>query len=124
MLNWGTNHEEWSNDPVYYNAETDLYPERSLLEQMMQRLILDFAQDRIHHYEQSDGYRNRNVSKLALLQRGPGRLDKVSKQHADDHGEQDPYSEEAVEPAEAFDDWNGLLAFRDGTLLLRFYIGV
>lgn len=49
-LGW-TDHEQWRNDPVYYEGEADLDPYLSRPERMVQRLILDFAEDGVHHYQ-------------------------------------------------------------------------
>lgn len=46
-------HKKRSHDPVHENAEADLDPDRPLAEHAMQGLVLDFAQDGIHHHQQA-----------------------------------------------------------------------
>ena len=39
----GIHHKKRSNDPIQNNAETNLNPNRSLVEDVVQRLVLDLA---------------------------------------------------------------------------------
>lgn len=43
-------HKQRSHDPVHENAEADLDPDCPLAEHTMQGLVLNFAQNRIHHH--------------------------------------------------------------------------
>lgn len=44
-----------SNDPVYNDAEANLLPEIPLGQELVQRLVLNLAQDGVHHDQQSNG---------------------------------------------------------------------
>lgn len=94
-----TNHEERGNDPIHEYTEPDLYPKSACSKKTMQRLKPHFTQNRIHHDEQADSYRDGYPDEFTLLERGSGFFDEVSKEDTDDHGEEDPYCEEAVEPS-------------------------
>jgi hypothetical protein len=53
----GPYHDEWSEHPVDNNAEEDLVPDCLSLEDMVKSFVSDFAEDWIHHYEETDCYR-------------------------------------------------------------------
>lgn len=56
----------------------------------MQGLVLDFAEDGVHHYQESNCYWDGNVEKGAAMEGGAGVGDKVTEEDADEHGEEDP----------------------------------
>lgn len=47
-------HEERGDDPVHEDAEANLDPNLARAEDAVQGLILDLAQDRVHHDKQTD----------------------------------------------------------------------
>jgi hypothetical protein len=49
-----TDHEKWSDEPIYHNTEANLNPDGSLAEDEMESFIFDFAKDRIHHDKESN----------------------------------------------------------------------
>ncbi len=115
-----TYHEERCHDPVDEHAEGDILPDASVREDAVQNLVLHFAENRIHHHQQPDRwnrssadlrrerkgwtrrrtYRDGHIRKLALLQRRPDFRHEIAQQDPEDHGEEDPEGQEAVEPAE------------------------
>jgi hypothetical protein len=71
----------------------------------------DFAEDGVHHDEETycdwEGY----TDELASLEGGPGGGDEVSEENADGHGEDYPDYEEAVEEGEAAEGRDGFVGF-------------
>jgi hypothetical protein len=51
-------HEEWSYDPIYNDTESDLLPDATMREYYVKRLVPDLAENRVHHDEQSNSFRN------------------------------------------------------------------
>ena len=51
-----TYHQEGRDQPVHHHAKHNLFPNLARSKGPMQRLILDLAQDRIHHDQQADRY--------------------------------------------------------------------
>lgn len=51
----GAYHNKGRNNPIRNNAETNLHPHLTLLEDEMEGLVPDLAQDRVHHHKQSNG---------------------------------------------------------------------
>lgn len=83
----------------------------------MQGLIFDFAEDWVHHHQQTDSctvesssqlwkkeeyrlialtYGNGDLDKFAFLESWPNTVDKIAKQDADDDCQQDPEDEQPV----------------------------
>lgn len=91
-----TYHKQGSDDPVHNDAKADLLPDFAVREDLVERLIAHFAQDRVHHDEQADGYRNGYVDELSLLQGRTVVRDKIAENDANGHGEEDPESQEPV----------------------------
>lgn len=52
-----TYHEKWGNDPIYDDAKQYLLPHGSLRQDLVEGLVLDFAQNRIHHDEETNSCR-------------------------------------------------------------------
>jgi len=50
-----TYHDQGGDDPVDDNTETELYPDLAFTEDLVQLLVLNFAQDGIHHHQQPNG---------------------------------------------------------------------
>ena len=107
-----TYHQERRNQPVHDDGKANLDPKLLGLESEMQRLEFYFAQDRIHHNQQTDGERSGDIDEFALLQGGLRVGYKISYQDADYHGEENPDGQKAVEPAETFK--GGDFVRRDG----------
>lgn len=81
----------------------------------MQCFEFHFAQDRVHHDEQTYGYGNGDADEFAFLESGAGVGDEIAEEDAYGHCEEDPEGEEAVEEAEGFEGgdfgcvWLGML---------------
>lgn len=95
-----TYHEEGCDDPVDKDTEANLLPDLAVRKDPVESLVAHLAQDRVHHDEQANGYRDRHVDELSLLQGRANVRDEVAKDDADGHGEEDPEGEEPVEPAQ------------------------
>jgi hypothetical protein len=46
-----TDHEKWSEEPIYHNAEANLNPNGSLTKDEMERFVFHFAKNWEHHDE-------------------------------------------------------------------------
>ena len=68
----------------------------------MAEAVLASTPQRVDEGEARGGLTNghRHANKPALLQGRPDVVDKVAKQDADEHGQEDPHGQEAVEEAE------------------------
>lgn len=119
-----TYHEKRRNDPINHDTKPNLNPERLLPKRPMQSLIPNLAQNRVHHHQQPNSFkqqasksaqlgflhflqasntltnRYRNPNKLPPFQRRPGIRYKIPKDDTYRHSEEDPDSEEAVENAQ------------------------
>lgn len=61
-----THHQEWRDEPIHHNAECNLDPDLPFSEYLMQSFELDFAQYRVHHNQQPDGFRRKGISTTVL----------------------------------------------------------
>lgn len=104
-------HEEGRNNPVDDDTEANLLPNASMAKDIVQGLVSNFAENGVHHDQQTNGCRrllvgvrsffwrlrtagrdfltdwNRHINKLALLEGRPNPGDEVPKNDADGHGE-------------------------------------
>ena len=85
-----TYHDKRSNDPIDNSTEQNLYPDVPIPEYAMQCLELDFAEDRVHHDEQPNSYRDRHTDELPLLQSNASIRYKVTQDDPNNHSEEDP----------------------------------
>lgn len=137
-----TYHQEGSNDPVQEYAKGDLNPDFSCLKDPMQSLVLYFAENGVHHNQQSDRYNqsascsghlgimekfhdntqklkylltygNRDTNECSLLQRWPGVWDEIPQNDTDCHGKQYPQGQKAIQDSKAFEQRLGF-----GSLLI------
>lgn len=51
-----TDHKQGGNNPINYDTERQLDPDFTVRKDVVQCLVFDFAQDRIHHDEEADRY--------------------------------------------------------------------
>ena len=110
-------HQKRGNDPVEQDTEAYLDPKLLRSESLVQGLVLDFAQNWVHHNKQADcclqacnvswrtcskvpdmlrTNRDGNSNKFALLERWACTGNEIAKQNADYHSEQDPERKQAI----------------------------
>lgn len=93
-----------------------MFPESGGAKQDVQSFKAYFAEDGIHHDEETDGNGEGDADELAALEGWRRGRDELAQDNADGHGKDDPDDEEAVEEGEAA---KGRYVGGDGVVILE-----